>query len=285
MKRQIVVTTFNLLAQSTFAGEGCDGELRCEVRYPLLFRSLRELTSQQHIVVLQEVDKYIESALYGFLLAEGYVYVPAKQLGPRRHATAIGVPASLYHMQEMGYERIGDSIRKPSLQAGLKTYNEARWRTHVIPWVVLYDWYDKVYFVVFGLHMPCAVRKPLVMAVQLYTLLQRTRELARGLPFLVAGDFNMLPTSPLYDLVVSGNTAILELLFLTDQVLPLVDPAGQSNFVTNKTKDFEGRIDYVFTSDLRWRLNQLHVGPIDRPLPDSKHGSDHVPVTYNFFLT
>jgi hypothetical protein len=189
-----------------------------------------------------------------------------------------------------------------------KAFSEARRRNYLMPWVLLFDWLTGECFLVFGFHMSCLFQPTAlpIMGLQLEALLRKMPEISRGLPFLLAGDFNFQPDSPLYQFATTGIAPAEVRPFMNfcadsrTRKNPLLDllledhAAGTSTYssvaqnlssngvLTNKTTDFEGRIDYVWGSDKRWQLQQVLVEKLAKKttLPDETHGSDHIPITY-----
>jgi len=60
-------------------------------------------------------------------------------------------------------------------------------------------------FVVSNYHMPCAFYAPMVMNIHCDMMAQRCQDLANGDPYILAGDFNLLPDSPHYKLLTTGR--------------------------------------------------------------------------------
>jgi endonuclease/exonuclease/phosphatase family metal-dependent hydrolase len=60
-------------------------------------------------------------------------------------------------------------------------------------------------FCVATYHMPCAYWAPAVMTIHCALAAQRTAALAAGVPFVLAGDFNVKPGDPQYALLTTGS--------------------------------------------------------------------------------
>ncbi|GBG33160.1 Glucose-repressible alcohol dehydrogenase transcriptional effector [Hondaea fermentalgiana] len=54
-------------------------------------------------------------------------------------------------------------------------------------------------------HMPCAFRTPPVISAHCSLLAKRINKLAQTDPFVIAGDFNLKPDSPMYELLTQGK--------------------------------------------------------------------------------
>mmetsp|Transcript_2520 Transcript_2520/g.5822 ORF Transcript_2520/g.5822 Transcript_2520/m.5822 type:complete len:432 (+) Transcript_2520:42-1337(+) len=54
-------------------------------------------------------------------------------------------------------------------------------------------------------HMPCAFRTPPVISAHCSLLVKRINKLAQMDPYVIAGDFNLKPDSPMYELLTTGK--------------------------------------------------------------------------------
>lgn len=54
-------------------------------------------------------------------------------------------------------------------------------------------------------HMPCAFRSPLVMTMHAALVTQAIQKLAGDRPYILAGDFNLMPASQEYKLLTGGR--------------------------------------------------------------------------------
>jgi len=152
-------------------------------------------------------------------------------------------------------------------------------------------------------HMPCAFRTPAVMNIHADLVGSRIQKLAKGEngnhdPYVLAGDFNILPESPHYSLLKTGT------LDEKDETYPGLkyDAAWKPNFKGMRSAYFElngeepeftnashngamnaesfiGTLDYVFMSD-EWKVLQVKDTPKKEKLegvyPNAEEPSDHV---------
>jgi endonuclease/exonuclease/phosphatase family metal-dependent hydrolase len=254
--------------------------------------------AKQCILLLQEVDAAIEAmGLYELLCERGYVFLSASTTTTTSegqasegqghghgffHDCVLAFPSSRYQATELCKERIGLGV--PSAPLGLESWEnfqlcrEARARGRLMPWACLTDLLTRQRFCVFGIHMICGYARPKLMALHLEPALRRCYELSRGMPFVLAGDFNMLPGSSLYRLATTGAADADCAPWPGFEVCPVVDHlANFPGLVSNRTPEFAGRIDYVFSSP-GWTLRAFCVESLAEAAPNAKQGSDHAPV-------
>ena len=168
-------------------------------------------------------------------------------------------------------------------------------------------------------HMPClfgSLEKEQVMIVHAATAAKMTRDFADGLPFILAGDFNIKPPDAAYKMLTEGAKSLPEShvppgqAFLEDekfdiqQVLeiPLVSAYATklgkepelTNFAFNKfmSEPFVGTLDYIFlSSTAHWRVDDVKETPAEKDIdynngsfPNNLQPSDHVPVAADLYL-
>jgi endonuclease/exonuclease/phosphatase family metal-dependent hydrolase len=292
---RVRVATFNLLAPCTTAGLRTNRPdcLPLAHRWPLLLKTLRRLMNKQCILLLQEVDAEIEAAgLYELLCTRGYVYMTASPVNGR-HGSVLAYPTMRYQATELCKERVGLNVQRPPYARGSTSasgealFREASARGRLMPWACLTDKQTLARFCVFGYHMICAFARPKLMALQLDAVLRGCCVLARGMPFILAGDFNMLPGSSLHRLATTGFADAECAPWPGFAVSPVTDPLARfPGLVTNCTPDFAGKIDYIFTSkEHSWRLTGFSIERFTEPAPNLLHGSDHVPVCCEFEIS
>jgi mRNA deadenylase 3'-5' endonuclease subunit Ccr4 len=154
-------------------------------------------------------------------------------------------------------------------------------------------------------HMPCAFRIPAVMNIHADLVGSRIQQLAttcaqqgKKEPYILAGDFNILPNSPHYSLLRTGS------LDETDETYPVkkyemvwkptvqgmrsayVEFNGKEPEFTNNAhngalnaESFIGTLDYIFLSD-EWSVKAVQELPkiddLKGVYPDDTEPSDHV---------
>ena len=175
-------------------------------------------------------------------------------------------------------------------------------------------------FSVSNYHMPCAFFAPPVMNIHAELAARRVQMLAektwlslnneenaevddcvdessRRIPYIVAGDFNILPDSPHYKLLTTGT------LNESDPTYPPAKhgvpwkiqmlPMDSAYFLANSTEPeftnyaevkgdepFIGTLDYIFLSKHKWRIRTVKelpsVAESGGPFPNEDEPSDHV---------
>lgn len=145
-------------------------------------------------------------------------------------------------------------------------------------------------------HMPCAFRNEPVMMVHSALALQRAAELASGRPYLVAGDFNVAPSSPIYALITGasprGPTPAPRAISYSGWSSTVPDALRSAyaevngsepeftNYSVQPRQRFVDTLDYIFMSEgatateVRALPNREEVGA--RGLPSATHPSDHL---------
>jgi len=145
-------------------------------------------------------------------------------------------------------------------------------------------------------HMPCAFFAPPVMNIHCDLAAKRCQDVAGNFPHLLVGDFNLMPDSPHYRLLTTGDFDRRDPTYPKPKfgmqwqptALPMrsayaVSSHGEPDF-TNYAKirdddPFIGCLDYIFMSD-DWTVDSVKKIPkrdeVDGPLPTEEEPSDHV---------
>lgn len=143
--------------------------------------------------------------------------------------------------------------------------------------------------------MPCAFWWPAVMTLHAEALLQKVHEFSKGLPYILLGDFNIIPHTPLYNFLTQG--LITDPQFLPspewhfDNICSLADIRTLSGFPflpTNCARNpsgslFEEAIDHIFFSP-HFSDHKISYAPPSGEMPNETTGSDHVLVSCQLTL-
>lgn len=151
-------------------------------------------------------------------------------------------------------------------------------------------------------HMPCAFRTPAVMNIHADLVGCRIQKLAKeedeNIPFILAGDFNILPDSPHYQLLRTGELdekdetypdekhSVMWKPSLKGMRSAYVDMTGEEPEYTNAAHNgalnndsFIGTLDYIFLSD-EWKVKEILETPkresLEGVYPDDEQPSDHL---------
>ena len=132
-------------------------------------------------------------------------------------------------------------------------------------------------FYLYNYHMPCAFKTPLVQILHIQAL-KRIIESFADIPYILAGDMNILPTSKEYE-------------FLTDTQSPSSITLKSSYLIANKEEpvftcfnyttfggEFCGCLDYILVSDEFNVLKSHLLLTTTTELPNADCPSDHLPL-------
>lgn len=132
-------------------------------------------------------------------------------------------------------------------------------------------------FYLYNYHMPCAFKTPLVQILHIDAL-KRIIASFPDIPYILAGDMNILPTSKEYE-------------FLTDTTSPSSITLKSSYLIANKEEpeftcfnyttfagEFCGCLDYIFVSDEFKVLKSHLLLTTKTELPNADCPSDHLPL-------
>jgi mRNA deadenylase 3'-5' endonuclease subunit Ccr4 len=161
-------------------------------------------------------------------------------------------------------------------------------------------------------HMPCAFRTPAVMNIHSDLVGCRIQNLSRGnadedpVPFVLAGDFNILPESPHYSLLRTGVLDEKDETYPDEKFSMNWKPGfkgmrsayfemnGEEPEFTNNAhngamnaESFIGTLDYIFLSD-EWKVKAVKETPkkegLEGVYPDEQEPSDHVVIAASLEL-
>lgn len=161
-------------------------------------------------------------------------------------------------------------------------------------------------FWVSNYHMPCAYYAPMVMNMHLEMAAKRVQVLAGSDPYILAGDWNIQPTSPHYQLATTAVLSKDDPSYPTPRfgvewkstISPMRSAYavihGKEPDFTNyaKTKDaqtaFIETLDYIFLSK-HWDVKKVKELPhrndvSDGPYPNAEQPSDHLMIAADLVL-
>ena len=152
-------------------------------------------------------------------------------------------------------------------------------------------------FCIANYHMPCAFFAPMVMTIHAEMVAKRTQELAGEDPYILAGDFNILPESSTYTLLTTGELPRNDASYPTSKFgmewrstirgmksAYAQHPHGEPDFtnyahIREDENPFIGTLDYIFLSD-NWKVRDVtpicHRNDANGPYPNADEPSDHV---------
>lgn len=141
-------------------------------------------------------------------------------------------------------------------------------------------------FIVSTYHMPCAFTQPELMRLHTEALIAIINTKTKNNPVILAGDFNSLPDSEVYNMLTSQFASAY------DPEPDFTNRALYQYDTMTAPVEFSGTIDYVFSRGLKLvsNLPVEKLGPdgnfedVGTYLPTLGYPSDHLPVgaTYEF---
>lgn len=147
----------------------------------------------------------------------------------------------------------------------------------IVTWAELVDKYKHEHFYFFNTHFAHDSDSARIMSSRI--LLKEVGRIADGLPYIVTGDFNMLPYSTGYSILTGPDESVpvLQDSYFVSEKKPS-GPTWTYNGFSDKPGT--GRVDYIFVK------NGMKV--LDHTTLDEKEGdifiSDHWPVTSRIML-
>jgi len=130
-------------------------------------------------------------------------------------------------------------------------------------------------FYLYNYHMPCAFKTPLVQILHIDAL-KRIIASFPDIPYILAGDMNILPTSNEYEFLTDTTTSItLKSSYLASNK---EEPKFTCFNYTTFGGEFCGCLDYIFVSE-EFKVLKSHLLLItETELPNADCPSDHLPL-------
>jgi endonuclease/exonuclease/phosphatase family metal-dependent hydrolase len=147
----------------------------------------------------------------------------------------------------------------------------------IVTWLELVDKINHEHFYFFNTHFAYDSDSARIMSSLI--LLKEVERVAVGFPFIVTGDFNMLPYSTGYSILTGPDESIpvLKDSYFVSEKKP-VGPAYTFNGFSDKPGT--GRVDYIFVKNGLRVLNHSTLIPKEKEI----FISDHWPVTANISI-
>lgn len=147
----------------------------------------------------------------------------------------------------------------------------------IVTWVELEEKSSGASFYFFNTHYSHMSDSARLMSSKI--ILEEVDKIAGGSPFVITGDFNMLPDSRAYAILTGGETGGAHIM--DAYILSETEPEGLAyTFNGFRDEEGEGRIDYIFVSSGSCVLS--HETPA--PRHDGLFISDHWPVKAGLIL-
>jgi endonuclease/exonuclease/phosphatase family metal-dependent hydrolase len=141
----------------------------------------------------------------------------------------------------------------------------------IVTWMELVEKNNHIHFFIFNTHFAHDSDSARIMSSKL--LLEKVDTIASGFPFIITGDFNMLPTSKGYEILTGPAESVP--LMKDAFVISDKNPGGPDyTFNGFSDKQGSGRIDYIF---IREGMNVLDCSTLIKK-ERGIYISDHWPV-------
>ena len=207
-----------------------------EIRFPRILEILQNSIKQNAILALQEVSRDWAGDLHVFFAEHDYTMIDSLYGGRKNGymGVAIAYPRQHYTLNGCEISRIADRLSRPRLEAGalqpagpltgwfgwMKSFfvsePTAKWEAPNDPWEISCGRYNTAIWTLFQAketqeefavatyHMPCAFWCPPVMTIHMLEVIRHCQALSAGKRLVVAGDFNVMPSSSQYRMVTTG---------------------------------------------------------------------------------
>lgn len=304
----VKVVTYNLLSPELCTPTGFPqtnpAHLDNENRKNLIFEKLKdEITSHSSILCLQEVSRSsMMSELRLFLESQNYGMVEA-YYGTKWNGymgVVVAYPRKWYTLEDLAVQNIADTMYQPRVTKSVMRrvwdfvvfwslwfgsllskrvqsfkgdyyfddFAQAKRRFNCLAMAQLKDKNSEELFWVGTYHMPCAFKHPGVMKLHVSHLLKFIDELCEE-PFILAGDFNSMPGSVVYQLLSS------KLKSAYAAVDGLEPECTTRCFTQHGGGEFKGTLDYIFVSR-EWSVGGVDELKPPELCPNDQEPSDHL---------
>jgi len=238
------------------------------------------------IIVLQEVPYNWKQDFDRYFTKRDYTFY-CMNYGQKTNGilgVGIAVPSSYgINPEEVEFIRVADYINDIDSSDDYSSDNEvdtnienAKKRANLVVRMKIHLNNGKSFYL-YNYHMPCAFKTPLVQILHIHAL-KRILALFPNIPYILAGDMNILPMSKEYK-------------FLTDTESPSSITLKSSYFIANKEEpemtcfnytkfggEFCGCLDYIFVSEEFKVLKSHLLLTTETELPNADCPSDHLPL-------
>lgn len=219
--------------------------LDAQYRLKELFKKLDKEVSNRAVICLQEISTPWSGKLHKYFIQHNYYLISALYGNKHGGYMGVGIaiPLDTYSIEDINTQRIADTKRMPRkvfpewsfvsavlgfVKSIVGLFVSYFWK--VLTFLKLYkppakyDLWDSVtyrsnqmicvrlkhlstghVFVVGNYHMPCMFELPAVMMAHCALSAQWIHKFAAGDPYIYAGDFNIKPSSTMYELLTKGT--------------------------------------------------------------------------------
>ena len=235
------------------------------------------------IIVLQEVPYNWKQDFDRYFTRRGYTF-HCMNYGQKTNGilgVGIAVPSSYgINPEEVEFIRVADYIEcdcdSSDEYFSDNEVENAKKRANLVVRMKIHLNNGNVFYL-YNYHMPCAFKTPLVQILHIHAL-KRIIASFPNIPYILAGDMNILPMSKEYE-------------FLTDTQSPSSITLKSSYLIANKQEpkftcfnytifggEFCGCLDYIFVSEEFKVLKSHLLLTTETELPNADCPSDHLPL-------
>jgi 2',5'-phosphodiesterase len=309
----------------------CDPKaLESDNRFSQICKILAEEINLRSIICLQEVSTDWLGKLHPFFVKYNY-YLISSTYGDKScgyMGVVIAVSLESYEIEGVSINRVADFKSSPQTEpppnviwdslancfraafnsdlflVTPSTWAMAQSQPHSMIVIQVRCRFSNSPFCVGTYHMPCEYRFPQVMIIHCSLAAQHIQRLSCGLPYVLAGDFNIQPQSTMYRLLTEGSVEAgnpdLPPVDEGDSWRAEVEPMRSAyreaqgsepdftNFAQVKNEEpFVDTLDYIFLSK-QWEVRAVeplpHRDEVKGPLPNGHEPSDHVKLAVQLYL-
>ena len=235
------------------------------------------------IIVLQEVPYNWKQDFDRYFTKRDYTF-HCMNYGQKKNGilgVGIAVPASYgINPEEVEFIRVADYINDIDSSDDYSSDNEvdtnienAKKRANLVVRMKIHLNNGKSFYL-YNYHMPCAFKTPLVQILHIQAL-KRIIASFPDIPYILAGDMNILPTSKEYEFLTDTTSSItLKSSYL---IANKEEPEFTCFNYTTFGGEFCGCLDYIFVSNEFKVLKSHLLLTTKTELPNADCPSDHLP--------
>jgi len=236
------------------------------------------------IIVLQEVPYNWKQDFDRYFTKRDYTF-HCMNYGQKKNGilgVGIAVPASYgINPEEVEFIRVADYINDIDSSDDYSSDNEvdtnienAKKRANLVVRMKIHLNNGKSFYL-YNYHMPCAFKTPLVQILHIQAL-KRIIASFPDIPYILAGDMNILPTSKEYEFLTDTTSSItLKSSYL---IANKEEPEFTCFNYTTFGGEFCGCLDYIFVSNEFKVLKSHLLLTTKTELPNADCPSDHLPL-------
>ena len=273
--------------------------------------------NDEYIILLQEVPISYRGN-FECLFNENNYYLACSSYGndyADNMGIAIAFPKNRFTLKDIDYIRVGSLIEKKQIykptgflekiywriystnfvkyfvkdeQAEInETYNIATYRKNIVIVVNLLEIETDKTFTVLNYHMPCTFNNPNIQLLHIQALKKIASR--SKYPKIISGDFNITPSSDLYQYLIGNipsNNSFLQdaknVFQKYDSAYKFANDQEPEFTIYSNTKFgglFKNTLDYIFLSDRQWKIiNSKKYIETNTIMPNEICPSDHIPI-------